>query len=82
MEYAEAINEKAADRALGIALRMLAERQHDLRKVAARAVATAYCVCVTDGEDAAEHRFSRIHAQLISDLERRLVTYAAEREDK
>lgn len=80
MEYAEAINDEAAELAFAIALQLRAEGAGNLSEIATRAVASAYCVCVTDGEDAAEHRFSLIHQQLIKDLERRLSAAGGESE--
>ena len=76
MEYAEAINERAAESALSFALRRLAKGRTDYRRIACEAVSHSYCACVTDGEDAAEHQFSKIHRNLIDQLElelRRLV---------
>jgi hypothetical protein len=37
-------------------------------------VAQAYCVCVTDGEDAAERHFSEVHMSLIAQVAARLGT--------
>lgn len=73
MEYGEAINRDAAERAARIATRLRMESDADLHSIALRAVAGAYCVCVTDGEDAAEDRFSPIHARLVEDVERQLL---------
>ena len=72
MEYGEAINREAAERAFKIAVQLRSVGDADLHRIATRAVASAYCVCVTDGEDAAERSFSSIHAELIDDVERRL----------
>ncbi len=82
MEYPEAINDRAAERAFAIALRLKTAGANDLHEIAVQAVASAYCVCVTDGEDAAEHRLSPIHAGLIEDVEQRLAAHLAEREDR
>ena len=81
MEYSEAINEITAERALAIALEIREAGSKDLHEIAVRAVASAYCVCVTDGEDAAEHRLSRIHARLIDDVEQQLATHETEEKD-
>lgn len=72
MEYAEAINERAAQTALSFALERLAKGESDYRHIASEAVLHAYCACVTDGEDAAEHQLSKIHRSLIDQLESRL----------
>jgi hypothetical protein len=82
VEYGEAINSEAAEEAFRIAVQLRARGSEDLRQIARRAVASAYCVCVTDGEDAAEQRFSRIHAKLINEVERRLAEHVAHAEDE
>lgn len=79
MEYGEAITSRAAEKALLIARRLLPNRQGELRAVAAEAVAQAYCVCVVDGEDAAEGHTSAIHANLIDEIELRLREHLDER---
>lgn len=78
MEYGEAINSDAGERALAIACRKLADGASDLRSVAAEAVAEAYCVCVVAGEDAIDGTLSAIHANLIDNLKVRLCTAARE----
>jgi hypothetical protein len=78
MEYGEAITSTAAARAFEIACKKIAEGARDLRRVAAEAVAEAYCVCVVDGEDAVEGRLSAIHANLIDALKARLCAAARE----
>lgn len=72
MEYGEAISRKAADKAFETARQQLSRGRFDLRQIAAEAVSEAYCVCVVDGEDAAEGRLSPIHAILIDEIETRL----------
>jgi hypothetical protein len=72
MEYAEAINDGAAKRAMAFGVRQLADGRSDYGRIATEAVSLAYCACVTDGEDAAEHQFSKIHRSLIDDLESKL----------
>ena len=72
MEYGEVINSDAASHAFSVAVELWEEGHHNAREIAIRAVASAYCACVTDGEDAAERRLSDIHANLIEEVERRL----------
>jgi hypothetical protein len=79
MEYGEPINESASEQALIIALERFAEGGADLRGIAAEAVSRAYCTCVTHGGDALEDGLSKIHRDLINDLEHWL-RLAAERE--
>ena len=81
MEYGEAINSEAAERALRTAVQLRRQGDENLHTIATRAVASTYCACVTDGEDAAEHRLSRIHSQLISEVERRLAKRRTEKEN-
>lgn len=81
MEYGEAISSRAAERALDIARNKLVRGQRNLREVASEAVAEAYCVCVVEGEDAAEGHLSPIHANLIDELELRLLECLAVREE-
>lgn len=72
MEYGEAISAAAEETAFELACKELALRPTDVRKVATEAVAKSYCVCVVDGEDAAEDGISGIHLDLIDRLEARL----------
>lgn len=72
MEYGEAITSEAFTRAIAIARQSRADENVSVRQAATNAVAQAYCVCVTDGEDAAEHRFSDVHRKLIDDVAERL----------
>ena len=74
MEYGEAISNEAAEVAFRIAREELARGRLDVRAAAAEAVERAYCVCVVDGEDAAEGHLSAIHEKLIDSLETRLRT--------
>ena len=78
MAYGEAINAKAGARAFEIACRKIAGGSRDLRRVAAEAVAEAYCLCVAAGDDAAKGRLSAIHANLIENLKVRLCAAAGE----
>lgn len=73
MEYGEAVTHDALERAVSIG-RALVRAQPDatFEAIAAVAVAQAYCVCVTDGEDAAEHRLSDVHRTLIANVAKRL----------
>lgn len=82
MEYSEAINDRAAEEAVAIALEMRAAGAMDLHEIAVRAVARAYCVCVTDGEDAAEQRLSQIHAGLINDVKQYLAAHGSQAEER
>jgi hypothetical protein len=79
MEYGEAITAQAFDRAVKIARQRRESRGEPLPKAALEAVAQAYCVCVTDGEDAAEHRFSDVHRKLIDDVIERVTLLDHER---
>lgn len=65
MEYGEAISSEVREAALEIAHCKLSARRSDVGEIAIEAVAEVYCVCVTDGEDAAERQLSPIHANLI-----------------
>jgi hypothetical protein len=80
MEYAEAINERAAARAFQFGIEQTATGRSDYGRIAWEAVSLAYCVCVTDGEDAAERQLSKIHRNLIDELELRLRAFAERRE--
>ena len=80
MEYGDAISAAAAEKAFAIAREQLTRGCADLRVIAAQAVAKAYCVCVVDGEDAAERRLSAIHARLIEQIEIRLTKWLNEQE--
>lgn len=68
MEYGDAITTQAFERAVQMARHRRDSRGEPLPRAALEAVAQAYCVCVTDGEDAAEHRFSDVHRKLIDDV--------------
>lgn len=81
MEYGEAINSDAAGRAFSVAVALWQQGHEDPHQIAILAVASAYCTCVTDGEDAAERRLSGIHANLIEEVERRLMRLARQREE-
>ena len=72
MEYGEAIGDEVHERAFRAARKALDRGRRDLHRVASEAVAGTYCVCVVDGEDAAEGRLSAIHAELVESVERRL----------
>jgi hypothetical protein len=73
MEYGEAVTNDAFERAVAIGRTLVRDRPAArIEAVAAIAVGEAYCVCVTDGEDAAEHRLSDVHRTLIADVARQL----------
>jgi hypothetical protein len=80
MEYGEAISDDANERAFQTAVQQLAHGRADLHRLASEAVARTYCVCVVDGEDAAEGRLSAIHAELIESVERRLRDWVHQKE--
>jgi hypothetical protein len=80
MEYGEAIDSDTAGRAFSAAVKLWEERHEDPHQIAIRAVASAYCACVTDGLDAVERRPSSIQANLIEEVERRLTKLAMRKE--
>lgn len=80
MEYGEAISDNAHERAFQTALQQLARGRTDLHEVASEAVSRTYCVCVVDGEDAAEGGLSAIHAELIESVEQRLRDWVHQKE--
>lgn len=65
MEYGEAINSEALERAVSIARELVRKDPRPLPSIAAEAVSRAFCVCVVEGEDAAEDRLSDVHRSLI-----------------
>jgi hypothetical protein len=80
MEYGEAISFKARETSRQIASAKLSTGRTDLHEIAREAVAEAYCVCVVDGEDAAEGQLSAIHANLLDELEAYLASCVAKLE--
>jgi hypothetical protein len=72
IDYGEAIPPGALERAVSLALKLLAENSGSPGSIAAEAVARIYCVCVTAGEDAAERRVSDVHRSLIEAVTQRL----------
>ncbi|HET9427168.1 MAG TPA: hypothetical protein VFO69_02305 [Allosphingosinicella sp.] len=72
VEYGDAINSLALERAVTLAREHLAKNPSSPTEAAAEAVALAYCVCVTTGEDAAERRLSDVHRELIEIVVERL----------
>lgn len=68
MEYADTINSATFATAVNLTRELQWERTEPLGKSAAETVSRTFCACVTDGEDAAEHRFSDIHRQLIEEV--------------
>lgn len=80
MEYGEAINAETFERAVRLAWELNCARPAlPLEQIASEAVARSYCTCVTDGEDAAEQRFSDVHRRLVEEVEARLKTNSDER---
>jgi hypothetical protein len=74
MEYGDAISANAISLAVGVARRLLHDDPRPLRAVASDAVSQTFCVCVVDGEDAAEGRVSDVHKRLIEAVLQRLET--------
>lgn len=74
MEYGEAVSADALERAVAVARDLLGKGAHSVESAASQAVSRAYCACVTDGEDAAEGRFSEVHKSLIASVAERLRT--------
>ena len=73
MEYGDAITGHGLDHAVAVALERLGQgADRPLADIAADAVAHTYCVCVTDGEDAAEGRLSDVHRMLDEQVVQRL----------
>lgn len=77
MEYGDAMTPSARGRAFEIARRKLSADRSDIREIATEAVSEAYCVCVVQGEDAAEGHLSSIHANLIDEVQAYLSEWAA-----
>ncbi len=72
MEYGEAINAEALDRAVALARQLCSDESRPLSALAAEAVSRTFCCCVVEGEDAAEGRFSDMHRELIEAVVRRI----------
>ncbi len=72
MEYGEAIFPAALYRAVSLARDLVEKGSRTIESAASEAVARVYCVCVTDGEDAAEGRLSGVHRRLIESVIRGL----------
>ncbi len=68
MEYADTINTATFAAAVSLTRDLQLERSEPVAQSAAEAVSRTFCACVTDGEDAAEHRFSAIHRELIEEV--------------
>ena len=69
MEYGDAITGRGLEHAVALVLEKSSQRpERPLVEIAADAVARTHCVCVTDGEDAAEGRFSDVHRMLIEQV--------------
>jgi hypothetical protein len=72
VEYGDAISHEAFERALAIAEALTRKDSRPPSAIAAEAVSQAFCVCVVDGEDAAEGRLSAVHRNLIENVVARL----------
>lgn len=72
MEYGEAITPEALHRAVELARKRLRDDTLSIAAVASEAVSQTFCVCVVDGEDAAEGRVSDVHKRLIEAVVGRL----------
>lgn len=70
MEYPDTINGPTSAAAVSVAIAL--KRRGSFADSAAEAVSKTFCVCVTDGEDAAEHRFSGTHRELIDEAVARM----------
>lgn len=79
MVYGEAICSAAAEQALLHRARTSGRSSRVSALSRSRGVAEAYCVCVVDGEDAAEGQTSAIHNNPINEDEFRLLEYLDER---
>jgi hypothetical protein len=65
MEYGDALTPDAFERAVSIVRELRRTRPEPLPDLAWEAASRSFCCCVTDGEDAAEGRFSDVHRPLI-----------------
>ena len=82
-EYADAVNEEQLAAATRQVLRLLIARSPlPVHELAAQAVTTRFCTCVTDAEDAVEGQLSRIHRTLIETVVQRVQAIAADRPDR
>lgn len=72
MEYSDTINGATFAAAVSLTRALQSERREPVVTSAAEAVLRTFCTCVTNGEDAAEHRFSEIHRQLIEEVSARV----------
>lgn len=80
MEYGDAINVETFERALRLANALNSARPElPLEHIAFEAVCRSYCACVTDGEDAAELRYSDVHRRLVEGVAAGLQTTPVER---
>ena len=81
MEYGEAVTSETLEQAVVIGRALLRSEppSTSAETIAAMAVHQAYCVCVTDGEDAAERQLSEVHQSLIDDVARRLAAQSPAR---
>lgn len=71
-QYVEAAGAERFEEAVSLTIRFRsANRAVALQEHAKRAVLEAFCLCITTGEDEAEHRLSSQHTALVSEVVRR-----------
>jgi hypothetical protein len=71
-QYVEAAGEERFNEAVSLTVRLRStNRAVALRELAERAVLEAFCLCVTAGEDEAEHHLSPQHTGLVAEVVRR-----------
>jgi hypothetical protein len=72
-DYHDAVDDARLDAAARAVLGLsFAECPVPVQELAARVVTETLCLCVTDAEDASEGHLSRIHAELIAEVVRRV----------
>jgi hypothetical protein len=78
-QYVEAAGEERFNEAVSSTVRLRStNRAVALRELAERAVLEAFCLCVTAGEDEAEHHLSSQHTGLVAEVVRRAEGMLAE----
>jgi hypothetical protein len=71
-QYVEAAGKERFEEAVSLTVRLWsANRAVALRELAERAVLEVFCLCVTVGEDEAEHHLSSQHIGLVAEVVRR-----------
>src|SRR6476646_8071198 len=71
-QYVEASGDERFNEAVSLTVRLRStNRAVALRELAERAVLEAFCLCVTAGEDEAEHHLSSQHTGLVAEVVRR-----------